>query len=177
VPNSHSFIALVATLTLAMVPGAAGSAEPQTAKPGARAKTASSAQIERGRYMILTGNCNDCHTANYPPRDGKVPEQEWLMGSGALGFRGPWGTTYAPNLRMIVKSMTEVQWVNFAKTLKTRPPMPWFNLNHTTEQDLRAMYQYIRQLGPAGEAAKQYLPPDKEPKPPYVQWPAPPRQN
>ena len=169
------FSGLSATLTLAIVPCVASSAETQTAKPGTSAKTVSSTQIERGRYMILTGNCNDCHTIDYPPRDGKVAEKEWFLGSGALGFRGPWGTTYAPNLRLTVKNMTEEQWVKFAKALKTRPPMPWFNLNRTTEQDLRAMYQYIKQLAPVGEAAPQYLPPDKEPKSPYVQWPAPPK--
>jgi len=71
--------------------------------------------------------------------------------------------------------MTENQWVKFAKVLKTRPPMPWFNLDQWAEPDLRALYQYIKQLGPVGEAARPYLPPDKEPKPPFVLWPAAPK--
>ena len=137
-----------------------------------RACAADAKQIQRGRYVTITGNCNDCHTAGYPQSEGKVPEREWLMGSGALGFRGPWGTTYAPNLRLTVKKMTETQWVAFAKALKTRPPMPWFNLNQVSEQDLRAMYRYIRQLGPAGEPAKAFIPPDQAPSMPFVQWPS-----
>jgi len=45
--------------------------------------------------------------------------------------------------------------------------MPWWPLHETTEQDLRAMYQYIRHPGPAGEPARPFVPPDKEPDPPY----------
>ena len=98
-----------------------------------------------------------------------------ILGSGPLGFRGPWGTTYPPNLRLTESKMREDAWVKYAKALKTRPPMPWFNLNAMSEPDLRAMYRYIRNLGPTGKPAQAYLPPDKEPKPPYIQWPAPPK--
>ena len=59
-----------------------------------------STQIARGRYLVKLGSCNDCHTADYAPHDGKVPESQWLLGGGSLGFNGPWGTTYAPNLRL-----------------------------------------------------------------------------
>jgi mono/diheme cytochrome c family protein len=173
VQTHYAMAGLLAALAMATAPCVSSAAE--TPAPKAGAKPANLKQIERGRYMILTGNCNDCHTADYPPKDGKVPEKEWLLGGGALGFRGPWGTTYAPNLRLTVKDMSEEQWVKFAKTLKARPPMPWFNLNQTSEPDLRAMYQYIRHLGPAGEPTRKYLPPGQEPKPPYVTWPAPPK--
>jgi hypothetical protein len=40
---------------------------------------------------------------------------------------------------------------------------------------LRAVYRYIRSLGPAGVAAPSYLPPNQEPKTPYVTFPAPPK--
>ena len=45
-----------------------------------------------------------------------------------------------------------------------------------TVQDLRAIYRYIRHLGPAGQPAPAYLPPDQTPKGPYVQFPAPPKK-
>ena len=138
-------------------------------------KSAGSSPLARGRYLVVIGGCNDCHTDGYAPRDGNVPEKDWLLGSGPLGFRGPWGTTYPPNLRLTVSKMREDAWVKYAKGLKTRPPMPWFNLNAMSEPDLRAMYRYIRNLGPVGAPARAYLPPDKEPKLPYIQWPAPPK--
>jgi mono/diheme cytochrome c family protein len=138
--------------------------------------TPSKEQIARGKYMLIVGSCNDCHTAGFAPTDGKVPESQWLLGDAQLGFRGPWGTTYAPNLRVTLSRMTEDQWVHYAKNLRTRPPMPWFNLNQWTEQDARAFYQYVRQLGPIGKAVPAGLPPEKAPAPPYVQWPAPPKK-
>jgi len=139
------------------------------------AEAQGSAQIERGRYMVLTGHCNNCHTAGYAPKEGNVPEKDWLLGSGPLGWRGPWGTTYASNLRLTVPAMTEDAWVTYIKTFKPRPPMPWWSMAATNEPDLRAMYQYIKSLGPAGQHAQGYLPPDKEPRQPYNQAPLPPK--
>ena len=37
--------------------------------------------LERGRYLVVIGGCNDCHTAGYPEQGGKVPEGEWLKGA------------------------------------------------------------------------------------------------
>jgi mono/diheme cytochrome c family protein len=130
-------------------------------------------QIERGRYMVVTGHCNNCHTAGYAQKEGNVPEADWLLGSGPQGWRGPWGTTYASNLRVNANAMTEGGWVQYMKTFKARPPMPWWSVRATSEQDLRAMYQYIRSLGPAGAPAQPYLPPDQEPKPPFILYPMP----
>jgi mono/diheme cytochrome c family protein len=131
-------------------------------------------ELARGRYLVVTSGCNDCHTAGYAPKDGNVPEKDWLKGD-ILGWRGPWGTTYPANLRLYMEKMTEDQWAKLGKVFRTRPPMPWFNVNAMTESDLRAIYKYVRSLGPAGDPAPAYLPPDKEPKPPFVQFPAPPK--
>jgi hypothetical protein len=50
--------------------------------------------------------------------------------------------------------------------------MPWWALHETKPEDLRAMYRFIKSLGPAGEPAPAALPPEREPLPPYTQWPA-----
>jgi len=130
--------------------------------------------VERGRYLTVIGGCNDCHTPSYAMSGGKVDEKQWLTGD-ALGWRGPWGTTYPVNLRLYMQTLAEKDWVAKAKKLETRPPMPWFALNHMTETDLRAIYRFIRTLGPAGDPAPAYVPPTQEPKPPYVTFPAPPK--
>ena len=135
---------------------------------------ASAAQLERGRYVVKIGGCNDCHTPGYLLSAGKVPEAQWLTGD-KLGWRGPWGTTYAVNLRMYMQNLTEAQWLKTAKTLQTRPPMPWFTVQEMSTADLRAIYAFIRHLGPGGEPAPAYVPPDKEPPPPFVTFPAPPK--
>jgi mono/diheme cytochrome c family protein len=140
------------------------------ALPAAAQTKKSDPMVDRGRYLIRIGGCNDCHTANYPQSGGKVPEKEWLAGD-ALGWRGPWGTTYPINLRLYMQDLTEEQWVKKAKSLMTRPPMPWFNVRDMTTRDQRAIYRYIRHLGPAGKPAPAYVPPDKTPPPPFVQFP------
>ena len=129
---------------------------------------------DRGRYVVTIGGCNDCHTPGYALSAGKTPEKDWLVGD-SLGWRGPWGTTYPANLRLYMQDLSEKEWVQKAKTLETRPPMPWFVLHEMTETDLRAIYRYIRALGPAGSPAPAYVPPNQEPKPPFVLFPAPPK--
>lgn len=130
-------------------------------------------QIERGRYVVMIGGCNDCHTAGFAPSGAKVPESEWLKGD-AVGFRGPWGTTYPSNLRLYMQPLTEAQWIKAAKGLQARPPMPWWALHAMSEEDLRAMYRFVRQLGAPGKPTPAYLPPDVAPKPPYIELHAPP---
>ena len=145
------------------------------AMPGvAQEKKKADPQVERGRYLIKITGCNDCHTAGYAPTGGKVPEAQWLTGD-ALGWRGPWGTTYPTNLRLYMQDLTEDQWVKKAKTLMARPPMPWFNVRDMSTSDLRAVYRYIRHLGPAGKPAPAYVTPDQTPAQPFVQFPAPPK--
>jgi mono/diheme cytochrome c family protein len=51
--------------------------------------------LERGKYLVTIGGCNDCHTPGYLLSEGKTPEALWLTGS-SFGWRGPWGTTYPP---------------------------------------------------------------------------------
>ena len=164
--RNRALAVLAAGLAISIVAHVANAAGAEASKPAASQKAAASREIDRGRYMVLTGHCNNCHTAGYIMKEGNVPEQQWLLGN-PVGHRGPWGTTYASNLRLTVQNFTEEQWVRYAKALKARPTMPWWSFSTTTEQDLRAMYKFIKRLGPAGEPAKPFLPPGKEPSPPY----------
>jgi mono/diheme cytochrome c family protein len=160
------------SLTL-LAPGATRAADQAPAPQKKAAKSGSMTKLERGKYLVKIAGCNDCHTAGYLPGLGKVDEKQWLMGD-TMGWRGPWGTTYAPNLRLYFDKITEDQWVKIARVLETRPPMPWFTVREMTEQDLRAIHAYVKSLGPAGGPAPAYVPPDKEPKPPFAQFPSPP---
>jgi mono/diheme cytochrome c family protein len=165
--------AALATALAVTLPPASADAQTPAPKPGA-AMSKDSVAVARGRYLSRIAGCNDCHTPGYLLAAGKVPEKLWLTGD-TLGWRGPWGTTYAPNLRERVPKMTEAEWVKYAKTAQFRPPMPWFNLHEMTDADLKALYRFIVHLGPGGDPAPAYLPPDQEPKPPYVTFPALPK--
>lgn len=141
---------------------------------GAQAGTDTDADaIAHGRYVAQVSGCNDCHTPGYFLNNGDVPETLWLTGD-TFGWRGPWGTTYGSNLRLFVSDMSESEWVEAARTLVRRPPMPWFNLNRMKEEDLRALYRYIRSLGEPGLPAHAWVPPGEEPDTPYAMFPSPP---
>lgn len=131
-----------------------------------------SAEAERGKYLVRIAGCNDCHTAGYAMSNGKIEESQWLLGD-ALGWRGPWGTTYAANLRLSVQGQTADEFVALSRS-PLRPPMPFFNLRDMTDADVEAIYAYLKHLGPAGNPAPAYVPPDQEPTGPFVQFPAPP---
>lgn len=156
----------------AAVAGCLGLSAPASFAAGGKSREASS--HERGRYLVTIAGCNDCHTPGFAMSGGKVDEKNWLTGD-SLGWRGPWGTTYPVNLRLYMQTLSEKEWVDKARHLTTRPPMPYFALNAMTDRDLRALYRYIHDLGPAGAPAPAYLPPNQEPKPPYVTFPAPPK--
>lgn len=113
--------------------------------------------IERGRYLAQVSGCNDCHTPGYMQSDGQVPAAQWLTGA-QVGFQGPWGTTYPTNLRLYMHGLSEAQWLVRARQ-PMRPPMPWFNLGAMADEDLIALYRFVRSLGPAGEAAPRAVPP------------------
>lgn len=132
---------------------------------------AASNPIKQGEYIVKITGCNDCHTPGYPEADGNLPESEWLTGS-PLGWRGPWGTTYAINLRLFMQGLSEDEWITYARTARSRPPMPWYVLRDLSDSDLVAIYKFVRFLGPAGEPMPAYVPPDKEPTGPYVEFPS-----
>ena len=157
-PNRHRPLATtLAAATLGCIALTSGAAEtPDDA-----------AMIDRGRYISQIAGCNDCHTPGYLMKNGQIPESEWLIGD-SFGWRGPWGTTYPPNLRIFLKDMTEDQWIEVARTLKRRPPMPWYTVNMMHEADLRALYRFIASLGEPGDPAPAYVPPDQEPVKPYA---------
>lgn len=122
--------------------------------------------LERGRYVVQIGGCNDCHTAGYMETAGQVAEAKWLTGN-TLGFQGPWGTSYPANLRLTLNSMSEAQWLARARS-EMRPPMPWFNLRVMSDGDLRALYRYVKSLGPAGDPAPAFAPPGQPVSTPYI---------
>ena len=113
---------------------------------GCTGKNSEPSQIERGRYLVLAGGCNDCHTpkvftaagpafdttrllSGYPA-DTQLPEiPKGFFGPGKwgaittpdlTGWVGPWGVSFAYNLTPDPKTgiggWTEEM---FIKTLRT----------------------------------------------------------
>jgi mono/diheme cytochrome c family protein len=147
--------------------GGACSAAPAAAPVAAGPAAAN--QVERGRYLVKTTGCNDCHTPGYIESAGRVEESRWLVGN-SLGWQGPLGTTYPANLRLVAQGLTADQWLMVARR-QMRPPMPWFALREMTDAELLAIYYFTRSLGPAGSDAPAFIPPGKLAQTPVVKIP------
>jgi mono/diheme cytochrome c family protein len=124
--------------------------------------------VERGRYLVGVGACHDCHTPGFNEAAGNVPQSQWLIGN-FVGFQGPWGTSYPVNLRLYVQNLSEAQWLARVRQ-PMRPPMPWFNLRDMTDDDLVAMYRFMRSLAPIGEPAPVAAAPGQKVTTPYFDF-------
>ncbi len=130
-------------------------------------RVTAASEVAAGEYLTTVGACNDCHTPGWMETGGKIAAENRLVGS-TVGWRGPWGTTYPKNLRLTVTKMSADQWVAMLRTRQGLPPMPWMNFSAMTDGDLRAIYAYLRFLGPKGPPAPDPLPPGEEPRTPYL---------
>ena len=123
--------------------------------------------VERGLQISILGGCHDCHTQGYSEAEGKIDPEKALKGS-SVGWRGPWGTSYPANLRIIASTISERGFVVILKNMRARPPMPWYNLRAMEESDMQSLYQYIKPLGEPGEQVPGFVPADREPTTPYI---------
>lgn len=112
-----------------------------------------------GEYLIWLGGCNDCHTVGWDASRASMPYSDWL--TGGRRFSGAYGVSYSANLRLTPENMTEDEFVDMMHTREVNPPMPWVHYHDLNDQDLRAIYSFLKSLGPAGKA-----PPPFEAAPP-----------
>jgi mono/diheme cytochrome c family protein len=125
---------------------------------------------QAGEYLTIVGSCNDCHTQGWSETKGQAAPADRFAGLN-VGFRGEWGTVYGKNLRTITQRQSEDHWVEVLKTADGgdgKPPMPWWNTALMSDRDLRAMYRYIKSLGPNTKGVPRNLGPGKEPTGPWV---------
>lgn len=84
---------------------------------------------------------------------------------------GPWGASFAANLtpdnETGIGSWNEEMFINAMRTGKhlgagrpIMPPMPWELVGHHSDDDLKAMFAYLKSLKPVKNKVPDYLPPD-----------------
>lgn len=161
--KSARFAAATAIAALVGIAPLAGTVQAR----GAPDSAATSAVLARGRYLVVYGGCNNCHTPGWRESDGTLPQTAWLIGSG-IGFRGDWGTSYPANLRLEFHAQPEDQWNIAVRTRGGHPPMVWQDLRVLNAADRHAIYTFIKSLGPAGVPAPAAIPPWREPTTRYI---------
>lgn len=106
-------------------------------------------------------------------------DMPWMMvgAATATAYAGPWGVSYAINLTPDsvtgLGTWTEDIFINALRSGKhwgasrpIMPPMPWQNLARATDEDLKAMYAYLRSIPPIKNKAPDYEPPAGAPQTP-----------
>jgi len=150
--------------------------------------------VVRGKYLVSTSGCHDCHTpfklgpngpepdmaralSGHPqalvmPPAPQLPPGPWLVTTAATNtaFAGPWGVSFTANLTPDADTGLG-QWSlkNFMDTIRTGrhlgrgravlPPMPIPVYNNFTDDDLEAVYSYLRTIPPISNRVPEPLPP------------------
>jgi len=128
---------------------------------------AAAQDVSMGERLSVIAGCHDCHTAEYNESGGQIDPDMALKGA-QLGFQGPWGTTYAANLRLTAAERSAEEWVEYMQSIETRPPMPWFNLHKFTQDESAALHAYIVSLGDPGDPVPAFVPPGETPETPFI---------
>jgi mono/diheme cytochrome c family protein len=102
---------------------------------------------------------------------GVVGPNEWgaLASNDLTAWAGPWGISFAANLTPDVTGLGPWNEQLFIQTMRTGkhlgvgrdllPPMPWFNLEALSDQDLKALFKYLQSLKPISNQVPQPIPP------------------
>lgn len=115
------------------------------------------------------------HPENEPmlPIDASLVQPgKWLLaGQDATSWVGPWGVSFTANLTPDGPTGTGT-WTDevFIKALRTGkhmgvgrpllPPMPWQGIGQSTDEDLKAIFAYLKSLPPVHNKVPDPIPPD-----------------
>ncbi|MFY9556728.1 MAG: cytochrome c [Blastocatellia bacterium] len=112
-------------------------------------------QVKRGEFMLRMCSCVDCHT---PQERGQVKPGMDL--AGGLRFTNPEGTVMAANITPDASGISyyderlflEVMRTGKVKARSLSPIMPWYFYGQMTDEDLKAIYAYLRTTKPVKHA-------------------------
>jgi mono/diheme cytochrome c family protein len=88
---------------------------------------------------------------------------------------GPWGVSFAGNLtpdqtgignwteEQFKKALTQGKYKGLDGTRALLPPMPWFNMTVLTDEDIKAVFNYLKSIPPVSNVVPQPLTPDQLP--------------
>lgn len=115
-----------------------------TVQPAAAQETVYT-QVERGRYAVITGNCQGCHT---------VPGEEPF--AGGRGLETPFGTIYTPNITFdpqtgLGRWSRDDFWQAMHEGLapdgsRLYPAFPYPHFTKMPREEVDAVYDYLATL-------------------------------
>jgi mono/diheme cytochrome c family protein len=108
-----------------------------------------STPVKRGEYLVTVTGCTDCHTPQ-----AKGQPIRGLEFSGGFILEGPWGRVASANITPDPSGISyydealflEMIHTGYVKARKINQIMPWFDFRNLTDEDLKAIFAYIRTL-------------------------------
>jgi len=110
---------------------------------------------------LLSGHPAKAPYPNWAPDDMKQRNAMALTNPMLTAWAGPWGVSFAINLTPDkgtgIAEWSEVSFIQALRTGKHQgqpngrdilPPMPWENTKAMTDEDLKAIFAYLRSLAP-----------------------------
>ncbi len=101
-----------------------------------------------------------------------VKTGQWVLFNGQnTAFIGPWGVPFAANLtpdptgigswsyEQFAKAMRQGKYKGLDNTRPLLPPMPWPNYTTMTDNDMRAVFTFLKSLKPVANAIPAAIPP------------------
>jgi mono/diheme cytochrome c family protein len=134
--------------------------EPVTSPVAGPASTADT--VTRGAHLVKMAGCSDCHT----PADKGEPIAGMEF-AGGQPFPGPWGEVATANLTPDPSGISYYDEALFLQTIRTgvvrarelNPIMPVVVYRNMTDDDLKAIFAYLRTLKPVKHRVDNSLPP------------------
>ena len=119
--------------------------------------------VKRGAYMTSLALCADCHT---PIDESGQPIQPLAFAGGRV-LVGPWGTVASANITPDPSGIAHYDETLFLKTMHTgnpggrqlNPLMLTSYFRHMTDDDLKAIFAYLKTLKPVSHRVDNTEPP------------------
>lgn len=126
--------------------------------------------LSRGRYLTTIAGCKGCHTP-VDERHVPLPGKDF---SGGQAFKLPWVTVTSANITPHATGLGDRTRENFIaqfkafsgpeiRDAKVNPAqntvMPWLTAAQLTEEDLGAIYDYLKSVPPVENTVQKIAPP------------------
>lgn len=155
--------------------------------------------VERGKYIVDTAGCHDCHTPAKMGPTGPEPDMSralsghpenikvagpaklpngWMAAVNPTftAWSGPWGVSFTANLTpdpsglaawdegLFIKAIREGKHMGTSRPIL--PPMPWPVYRNLTDDDLKAVFAYLKSIPPVSNHVPDPLIAEGPPPPP-----------
>ena len=95
-----------------------------------------------------------------------------LVNDDLTSFVGPWGQSFAANLtpdptgignwteEQFKKALTQGKFKGVDGSRMLLPPMPWFNWTNMKDEDVKAIFMYLKSIPPVKNVVPAAIPPE-----------------